>query len=85
MRAKKIKRADLKPADLIFSAKLDNPQKIVHVMLYAGGENVIEAPNTGLDVRQISFKEKTGVPLSSVESGQALKDRVVYFGRLLKD
>jgi cell wall-associated NlpC family hydrolase len=81
----KIKRADLKPADLIFSANLDKPAKIVHVMLYAGGDEVIEAPRTGEAVHRTTFKTKTGVPLDSVETGQKLKDRVVYFGRLVKE
>lgn len=83
MKAQKISRRELAPADLIFSASLDNPAKIIHVMLYAGGGMVLEAPKTGLTVRQISFKEKTGYDLGAVESGQALKDRVIYFGRLL--
>src|SRR4029077_638875 len=85
MKAMKITRAQLKPADLIFSALPENPQKIVHVMFYAGDGMVLEAPKTGLTVRRISFKEKTGADLDHVESGQALKDRVVYFGSFLKD
>lgn len=83
--ARPIERQDLKPADLIFSAPLKDPKKIAHVMLYAGKGWVLEAPQTGMPVRKITFKEKTGVDLGTVESGQALKDRVVYFGRLVKD
>lgn len=83
MKAKPIQRADLKPGDLIFSAKTGNPKKITHVALYAGDGRLIEAPQTGWVVRQISFQEKFGQELSRVESGQTVGERVVYFGRLL--
>jgi cell wall-associated NlpC family hydrolase len=101
-RADKIKRAVLRPADLIFSANAKNPKKISHVALYAGWNEpphpplspreravvdgwIIEAPQTGLAVRKIPFKEKYGRDLSSVESGDTVGDRVIYFGRFLKD
>ena len=83
MKARPIKQVDLKPADLIFSAKADNPKKITHVALYAGKDQIIEAPQTGMVVRKISFKEKYGKPLEEVESGDRVGDRVIYFGTYL--
>jgi hypothetical protein len=83
MKAKHIYRADLKPADLIFSAKADTPQKVTHVALYAGNGRIIEAPQTGMVVRNISFKEKHGKDLSQVESGDTVGERVIYFGSYL--
>src|SRR4029077_10085873 len=68
MKSEKIRRKDLHQADLVFSAKADKPEKIVHVALYAGDGQFIEAPQTGMVVRQISFKEKFGRDLASVES-----------------
>jgi len=85
MKATPIKRADLKPADLIFSAKADNPKTITHAALYTGEGQIIEAPQTGTVVRKISFKEKYGRDLSQVESGQTVGDRVIYFGSFLHD
>jgi cell wall-associated NlpC family hydrolase len=85
MDAEKIKRAQLLPADLIFSAKAANPKKVTHVALYAGNNQIIEAPQTGLFVRKISFKEKYGKELSQVESGDTVGERVIYFGRFFKD
>lgn len=85
MKAEKIKRAELKPADLIFSSKIDNPKKITHVALYAGNDQIIEAPQAGMVVRQVSFKEKYGKDFSQVESGDTVGERVIYFGRFLKD
>ncbi len=83
MKAKPIVRAQLKPADLIFSAKADNPKKITHVALYAGEAQIIEAPQAGMVVRKISFQEKYGKPLDQVESGDKVGERVIYFGTYL--
>jgi cell wall-associated NlpC family hydrolase len=83
MKARPIKRVELKPADLIFSAKADNPKTITHVALYAGDGQIIEAPQAGLAVRKISFKEKYGKALDEVESGDRVGDRVIYFGSYL--
>jgi len=84
MTARPIKRAELKPADLIFSAKADNPKKITHVALYAGDGMIIEAPQAGMVVRTISFKEKYGMALQEVESGDRVGNRVIYFGSFLR-
>jgi len=83
MKAKPIHRKDLQPADLIFSAKADNPKKITHVALYAGDGMIIEAPQTGMVVRKVSLKEKYGKPLEKVESGDTVGERVIYFGTYL--
>ncbi len=83
MKAKPIKRSGLKPADLIFSAKADNPKKITHVALYAGERQIIEAPQTGMVVRKISFRGKYGKALDAVESGDTVGERVIYFGTYL--
>jgi cell wall-associated NlpC family hydrolase len=85
MKAEKIKPADLRPADLIFSAPLKEPGRITHVSLFAGKGWVIEAPQTGQTVRKIRFEEKFGKALDSVHPGDRLQDRVIYFGRLLKE
>jgi hypothetical protein len=83
MKAKSIKRSELKPGDLIFSAKAENPKTITHVAIYSGHGQIIEAPQTGLPVRNISFKEKYGEALEKVESGNHVGTRYVYFGSYL--
>jgi len=83
MKAKPIKRVELKPADLIFSAKADNPKVITHVALYAGNGQIIEAPQIGQVVRMISFKDKYGGALEKVELGGRVGERVLYFGSYL--
>jgi cell wall-associated NlpC family hydrolase len=83
MKAKRIDARDLKPGDLIFAAKADKPEKIVHVVFYVGKQEILEAPQTGMVVRRVSFKEKFGKPLSGLRSGDRAQDRILYFGRLL--
>jgi len=80
LKAKHTTRQDLKVGDLIFSAKADNPKKVTHVALYAGNGLIIEAPQTGMVVREIPFKEKYGKDFYSVESGDKVGERVIYFG-----
>jgi cell wall-associated NlpC family hydrolase len=84
MKSGKIKRNDLRPNDLVFSAKANAPSTVTHVALYAGDGQLIEAPQAGMAVRKISFKEKFGKELSSVETGDRVGDRVIYFGRYLE-
>ncbi len=84
LKAKPTKRKALKPADLIFSANIKDPKKVTHVTLYVGDGQLIEAPQTGMVVRKISFQEKYGKPLSQVETGDTVGDRVLYFGSYLK-
>ncbi len=80
MKARKLEPKNLKSADLIFLAKADNPEKIVHVALYGGNETLIEAPQTGEKVREISFMDRFGKSLSELSNGTVVGDRVVTFG-----
>jgi cell wall-associated NlpC family hydrolase len=50
----KIALADLRAGDLLFWAyDTSDPKTIHHVALYVGGGRMVEAPRTGLDVREI--------------------------------
>jgi len=80
MMAQPVKRAKLKPGDLIFSAAAATPKKITHVVIYAGHEKIIEAPQTGMTVHEITFADKYGKPFSETESGQKAGDRILFFG-----
>ena len=72
------------PADLIFLSEKDRPARIVHVMLYAGGEEVLEAPGTGLNVRRVTLRERLGHPLADLASGTVVKGQTVTFGTYLE-
>lgn len=80
LKAKKIKREDLKMGDLIFSASKDHPEKISHVAIFIDEKTLIEAPQTGAVVRKIEFEKKFGAPLEQIQSGQIIGDRILYFG-----
>jgi cell wall-associated NlpC family hydrolase len=82
MKARPVDPKDLKPADLIFLAKKDNPKKIVHVAFFVGGDELLEAPSTGERVRRITFKERFGKARVDLMNGEISGDRVIYFGTL---
>ncbi len=93
LKSKPLRVDELLPGDLIFLAKPENPNKIVHVMLYAGGEKIIEAVEQFDIVRQVTLKEKLGLELRDVWPGErtgyagksVVLDRYVYFGRFLPE
>ena len=48
-------------------------------------EGLTEEAVAGAHARDLEVQEKYGADLPSVESGTRVGDRVIYFGRLLKD
>ncbi len=81
--AEPISADELQPADLVFVSAKGDPGRIVHVMLFAGKEEMIESPETGGLVRRISFKEKFGMTLSELEANGFIADaRKICFGRV---
>ncbi len=81
LRAKQVKA--LQPGDLIFLSEKNNPKHVVHVMLYAGNGEVIEAPGTGKTVRRIAVHERLGQTLDWLTSGSVVDGQTVYFGSYL--
>ncbi|OVE78447.1 hypothetical protein BVX98_00360 [bacterium F11] len=80
MRAKSIEPKELKPADLIFLAKPNKPDRMVHVMFYEGNEKILEAPQSGEKVRRISIQDRFGKSLSELKNGVLIQDRLIFFG-----
>ncbi|OGR63752.1 MAG: hypothetical protein A2X30_09020 [Elusimicrobia bacterium GWB2_63_16] len=81
--SKPVKRAALKPGDLIFSAAADRPAAITHVMLYSGGGRLIEATGDTDSVREVSFRTKFGVSFAGAEHGMTAGGKKIYFGRVI--
>lgn len=73
----------LAPADLIFLSERSNPQRIVHVMLYAGNGELIEGPGTGLAIRRISVVKRLGLPLEQLSPGSVVDEQTVLMGTYL--
>jgi len=73
----------LQPADLIFLSERGNPKRIVHVLLYAGGSEVIEGPGTGTVVRRITIAERFGQSPDWLAPGSVVDGQTVFFGAYL--
>jgi hypothetical protein len=84
-KAHSIGRKQLLPGDLVFLANASNKREVRHVLIYAGGEEMIEAPKTGERVRRITFQEKIGLPLGKLRNGLRVRNKVVYFGTFFKN
>lgn len=75
----------LQPADLVFLSAADQPQKIVHVMLYAGEGWLIEGPGTGQAIRRIALRERLGISLDELADGRQVGEQRVYLGTYFPD
>jgi hypothetical protein len=68
---------------LIFLSAEGQPDRIVHVMLWAGADEVIEAPRTGLDVRRAKVEDVLGVAPNELMDGATIGARTVWLRGLL--
>ena len=83
--SKAITAEELEPADLVFVSAKDDFGRIVHVMLYVGGEDLVESPETGKNVRRITFKDKFGMDLSELKmAGFISGNRKIWLGSVLR-
>lgn len=83
MKSKRLEGYELAQADLIFLAKPEKPDRIVHVMMYAGKGKIIEASASKRRVRNISMKKRLGKTKDDISYGEMIKDWYVYFGTIL--
>ena len=91
LKSRAVRSRDMKPGDLIFLTETSRDKRITHVILYTGGDGVIESRKSAGRTLRSSFKERFGRPLSEIESGDVVTDysfdiprrRVVYFGAYL--
>jgi gamma-D-glutamyl-L-lysine dipeptidyl-peptidase len=79
----RITLASLKPGDLVFVSKENQPDSINHVMLYTGNERFVEAFETGTRTRENSFQEKFGLDLARIERADfTVQNKRIYFGKV---
>ncbi|MBI3549312.1 MAG: C39 family peptidase [Elusimicrobia bacterium] len=90
LKAKPVRRAELKPGDLIFLGGRDkDAERITHVMLYAGGDDILESRSP--KAVRTTFRKNYGKPLTDIESGDTVEDlsaakpfkRTIRFGAFL--
>ncbi len=81
LKATRIDAQMLEPGDLIFLSAPGHSDHISHVMMLGTAGTIIEAPQTGEHVREISFDERLGISRSMLKNGDTTPDgRSIYFG-----
>jgi hypothetical protein len=82
---------ELKPGDLVFFAKIDNPNKIVHVGMFYIAEffgpvlqesSISEWSHLNC---MVPVKIKLGREIETIKSGEPCGNYVIYFGSFLND
>ncbi|MFA6091990.1 MAG: NlpC/P60 family protein [Elusimicrobiota bacterium] len=91
LRARALRKEELQPGDLVFLTSGEKSEAVDHVMLYAGGDGLIESRATPGKTLRTTFTERFGTPLSSLSSADILTDlsgrkplkRRILFGAFL--
>jgi cell wall-associated NlpC family hydrolase len=91
LRSRAVSRRRLRPGDLVFMTAGAGSRRITHVLIYTGGDGLIEARWTAGRVLRCTFAERFGTPLARLESGRLVKDitfprprlRRIFFGSYL--
>jgi len=83
MASGQISAGSLSPGDLIFLSREGDASFVNHVMLSLGGEQFIEASQTGDIVRIRTFTEKFGLDLGRLgQQDFFINKKKLYFGRI---
>lgn len=88
LRARAISPRELKPGDLVFLTEPGEPDRVSHVMIYTGGDSVIESRKSSGRVLRSSFVERFGKKVHEIAPGEMVMDlsfpkpktRHIYFG-----
>ncbi|MBI5623958.1 MAG: C39 family peptidase [Elusimicrobia bacterium] len=78
----------LKPGDLIFLTRSARSGKVTHVMMYEGGDSLLESRQSAGKALRTTFTERFGQPLASMSDGALVSDlsdrkprrRRIFFG-----
>lgn len=70
----------LQPADLIFLADKEKPGRMEHVMLYAGGDHLLDTNMADSKVVTVTAKQRLGVSFSQLKWGDEVGKSRIYFG-----
>jgi cell wall-associated NlpC family hydrolase len=79
----KISHDAAQPGDLVFVSNVDEFYKISHVMIYLGGDEFIEALETGTIVKINSFRDKFGKTLVELaKQDLVIENKKIYCGKM---
>ena len=93
LKARPLRAKALRPGDLVFLTQSARSKRVNHVLMYTGGDELIESRVSAERTVRTSFAERFGAPLKEIESGDIVPDvtkkrafrRRIHFGTLLED
>jgi gamma-D-glutamyl-L-lysine dipeptidyl-peptidase len=74
LRARPVRREELLSGDLVFLTENAESDRVTHVMIYTGGDGLIESRKSSGRVLRTTFLERFGRALPSIESGDVVND-----------
>lgn len=88
LHARPVRASELLAGDLIFLTDDEAGERITHVMIFTGGDGLIESRKSSGRVLRTTFLERFGQALNAIESGGAVSDlsfsrprrRRIFFG-----
>lgn len=91
LRATPRRRPELQPGDLVFLTESARSKRVDHVMIYTGGDGLLESRESAGKAVRTTFSERFGAPLAELEDGAIVTDltkrrpltRRIHFGSLL--
>jgi hypothetical protein len=88
LKARPIRGAELQSGDLVFLTDDETSDRVTHVMIFTGGDGLIESRKSSGRVLRTTFLERFGRAAANIESGDAVTDlsfprprrRRIFFG-----
>jgi hypothetical protein len=88
LKARPIRGAELQSGDLVFLSDDEASERVTHVMIFTGGDGLIESRKSSGRVLRTTFLERFGRAAASIESGDVVTDlsfprprrRRIFFG-----
>lgn len=88
LKARPIRGADLQSGDLVFLSDDAESDRVTHVMIFTGGDGLIESRKSSGKVLRTTFQERFGKAAVSIQNGDVVSDysfpkprrRRIYFG-----
>ncbi len=88
LRSRPVRSAELQSGDLVFLSDGPDSDRVTHVMIFTGGDGLIESRQSSGRVLRTTFLERFGQPLTALESGDVVVDqsfpkprrRRIFFG-----
>jgi cell wall-associated NlpC family hydrolase len=88
LKARPVRSAELQSGDLVFLTHGEGSDRVTHVMIFTGGDGLIESRSSSGRVLRTTFLERFGRAAANIESGDAVTDlsfarprrRRIFFG-----